>query len=89
MKSVHVGKKVVFYSHSNKHKYMKNSGICVTYTVQSIPWDNARVPPPRRRWAQPRSLKPPLYSFFWKTLVPINFRELRSSYLQKHVQVFI
>jgi len=26
-------KKIVFHSHSNKNKYMKNSGICATYTV--------------------------------------------------------
>ena len=71
MKSVH-GKKIVFYSHSNKHKYMKNSDICATYTVWFIPWNNTCVPPAGRRRAQPRGLKPPLYRLFWKTFVPIN-----------------
>jgi hypothetical protein len=51
---------------------MKNSGICATYTVQSIPWNNTRDPPAGRRGAQPRGLKPPLYSLFWISLVPIN-----------------
>jgi hypothetical protein len=36
MKSVHVVNEVMFQSHNNKYKYMKNSVRCATYAVQLI-----------------------------------------------------